>query len=314
MAVEQIHSEIRRFTNIGMNNGRLAEMVLEITTPFEMIMGTGRTEDWKKYKRKAALNTFESDLQDRRLSSRWNENDLPQDLALSLARIRSGIATPENTDFFVRLLQTIEKKAHMETAQKMLNAAPSYIPPELADEWRFIAQELEKVLFGHNALTTNLVRRYQGIHEASKSALTHAYVFAQAKAAIAECGLIIEEDVIDLMFDGNETPPSVMAFTVPGFQDRKVVLSMDSANNTASLPLRFNDSNAELEMMRDIEFDHEVCHRLSKAISSLKNEGITMDMIKEKTDHPVLKASELGIRLRKGSKRPASIKHFAREI
>jgi hypothetical protein len=157
------------------------------------------------------------------------------------------------------------------------------------------------------------MRRYQSIHEASRLALTHAYVFAQATAAIAECGLIIEDDVIDLVFDGNEAQPSVMAFTVPGFKDRKMVLSMDSTGNTASLPLRFNDSNAESEKIRDIEFDHEVCHRLSKALSSLESSGITMTMTKEETDHPVLRASDLGIRLRRNTDPDPAKKHFAME-
>jgi hypothetical protein len=138
-------------------------------------------------------------------------------------------------------------------------------------------------------------------------------VFAQAKAAIAECGMIIEEDVIDLVFDGNEAPPSVMAFTVPGFQDRKVVLTMDPAGNTASLPLRFNDTDSESENIRDIEFDHEVCHRLSNALSSLASSGINIAMTKEETDHPVLRASDLGIRLRQRDETSATKKQLLRE-
>jgi hypothetical protein len=313
MTIERLGLEIRRFTNIGLNNDLLATQVRAITTPFEMVMGADRTEAWKEYKRTEALSAFEAAFESRLATARWSEDNLPQDLALSLARIRSGIAKAENTDFFGRLLQAAERKARMEAAQSMLNTAPSYIPPELTEEWRFIAVELEKVAFGHNALTTNLTRRYQSIHEASKLALTHAYVFAQAKAAIAECGLIIEEDVIDLVFDGNEAPPSVMAFTVPGFLDRKVVLSMDSTGNTASLPLRFNDSDAESERLRDIEFDHEVCHSLSKALSSLASSGIAMALTKEETDHPVLRASALGIRLRRSTDADTAKKHFARE-
>ena len=150
--IERLHSEILRFTNIGLNNRQLAAQVQAITAPFEMVLGTDRTEAWKESKRTEALNVFEAALESRLATTCWSENELPQDLALSMARIRSGIATAENTDFFGRLLQAAERKTRMEAAQSMLDRAPSYIPPELAEEWHFLVAELEKVAFGHNTL------------------------------------------------------------------------------------------------------------------------------------------------------------------
>jgi putative NIF3 family GTP cyclohydrolase 1 type 2 len=100
---------------------------------------------------------------------------------------------------------------------------------------------------------------------------------------------------------------------VPGFHDRKVVLSMDSTGKTVSLPLRFNDSDAEWERARDLEFEQAVCHRLGRALSSLATSGIKVALTKEATAHPVLKASEVGFQLREVS-HPATDKRFAREV
>ena len=125
--------------------------------------------------------------------------------------------------------------------------------------------------------------------------------------------MIVEEDVIDLTFDGSEAPLGIMAFTVPGFRDRKVVLTMDAAGNTASLPLRFNDSDAEAEKVRDREFDQEVCHRLTEALESLEESGITVSLAKDGVPEPVLKASEVGIRLRGRHDSPRD-NRLAREV
>jgi hypothetical protein len=312
-ALDKIAVEIRRFTGIGRSNEQLARQIQQVTVPFEMVTGEDRAAAWRAAVRSKELEAFESALAARLASSRWNEAELPQDLALSLARIRTGLATAENSDLFGRLLQRSELRTRIGDAQAMLDAPPAYLPSGLACEWHATAAQLERVCFGHDPLSTTLTRRYQALVEASQLALNHAYVFAQAKAAIAECGLMVEEDVIDLQFGDSEAPPSVMAFTVPGFHDRKVVLSMDSTGKTVSLPLRFNDSDAEWERARDLEFDHEVCRRLGRALSSLATSGINVALTKEATAHPVLKASEVGFKLREVS-HPATDKRFAREV
>jgi len=296
--IEEVRNDIKRLTNIGLNNDRIASQIQKITTPFEMVMGDMQLRAWKEINDTKEHAFFEDELAKRLATANWNETDIPKNLVLDLARLRSGIVKLENTNFFVRLIQAIDKKSWMEKAESMLNSPPSYLPSVLVDEWQFISGELEMVAFGKKALSTTLTRRYSNIHEASKQALTQAYVFEQAKAAIAECGMIIEEDIVDMQFgEGAVTSKTMAFFTIPGFYDRKVVLSIDSDGNTTSLPIRFNDSNSEFEKMRDIEFNHAICDRLGNALSSLASSGIQMDMAQEKTEHPVLLASDLGIEL-----------------
>jgi hypothetical protein len=224
------------------------------------------------------------------------------------------MATAENTDFFNRLLHAASKRDSQMQARRLLDDAPAYIPPELTEKWRFLSRELERISAGQGRLSTTLIRSHADFHDESRNALKQAYVFTQARAAMAECGMIVEDGVIDIRFDEEKIQRKIMAFTLPGFQDRNVLFSMELDGHTDVIPIRDNDLETSYEKARDIEFNNAVCHRLEDAFSSLKNSGIAVDLAKADLEHPVIPASALGLKVTKNDRKADQKKTMEREL
>lgn len=306
---ERIGAEIKRLMSIGLNDSLLNAHILAVTVPYDMVMGADRATAFRQSVETEAVRRFEQNLAGHLAAVCLTEADLPMDFALYLSRIRTGIATDGKTDVFGRIVRTAEQKKQRENARAMLDKAPTYLPPGLALEWEDLVTVLHKIASGHGELTPTVERRYRDIREQAKQSLKQAYVFAQARAAIAECGLIVEDDAVDMVFDDGEDLPKTMALSVPGYDDRKVLFSLDRSGQTAILPLRFNDRETEYERVLDREFSERVCEGLDRALSRLEPAGITMNLTTEETAAPVLLASELGVTLRHEREGKAPAKH-----
>ncbi len=313
-SVSRLRSEIDRLTRIGLCNDRLAQSVRDAALPYDMVTAGKKVEDWYTAHDEQALRMFESRMKPALTKSGFCEDDLPMDLALCLARIRTGLATAENTDFFNRLLRAASIRDSREQARQLLEKAPDYIPPELAETWHFILTALEQAAAGHGELTTTLVRSHADLHEQSRKAMKQAYVFAQTRAAMAECGMIVEDGVIDIGFDEEKNQRKIMAFTLPGFKGLNVLFAMEPNGHTDVIPIRDNDLETSYEKARDIEFNNAVCHRLEDAFSSLKNSGITVDLTKADLEHPVVPASTLGLKVTKNDRYAEQKKTMERKI
>lgn len=265
----RMREQIGRYRAIVGANDALRCAIERVAVRHELISAEDAVAHWKGTSRDARVRAFETRLRENLRGLGVAESDLPARLRAALAEVRHGRASPESAGIWVGIERHAEQARQRERAATLLANPPLIEDDDLADAWRSITFDLERVLNGLDELTATMQRSCESVHAESKRRMGMRYTRAAIMLALEECGFVpVERD--DIQFDDANGERTVLG--LQGFPQHRVLLDTRD-DRLLWMPFRTDDAADTASGVRDVEFDNASCARLHKALESVNKPG-----------------------------------------
>lgn len=264
-----MRGQIERYRAMSEANDALRSAIDRVALRQNLMSAEEAVSHWRFASQNARARAFEEKLRENLLALGIREADLPARLRAALADVRLGHETPEGAGLWVGIERHVHQVRQRECAAMFLDNPPFMEDDDLADAWRSLACDLERVLNGLEELTPTMERTCDALHSEAKRRMASRYTRAAIMLALEECGFVpVERD--DIQFEDANGERTVLG--LHGYPEHRVLLDT-RGDGLLWMPFRTDDAADAASRVRDGEFDDAACARLHKSFSNINKAG-----------------------------------------
>jgi hypothetical protein len=308
--------QIERYRAMSEANDALRSAIERVALRQSLMSAEAAVSQWKLASQSARARAFEDKLRENLRTLGVKEVDLPARLRAALTDVRLGHETPEGAGLWVGIERHVEQVRQRECAAALLDNPPFIEDDDLADAWRSVACDFERVVNGLAELTPTMARTCEALHSEAKLRMSSRYTRAAIMLALEECGFVpVERD--DVQFDEANGERTVLG--LQGYPEHRVLLDT-RGDGLLWMPFRTDDAADVASRVRDGEFDDAACARLHKSLRSINKAGraVVGDVIPlaKPGERQIQRASDmtrLGVRVAEQDRTRESLKQRFRD-